>query len=145
MKVLIALILCISLTSMANAQVEQEDQDVFIKTEEQIIRDLKLLNLEVEKTKLQLKKQQMLTKLNKLTDVVEIKEPNAVTSGVCVTSVLLSTQNKVAMLTINGEHERVIEKQKLMDNSIVKEIKADGVLLEDADGKSNFIKLVKGN
>jgi hypothetical protein len=127
----------------AKDALEQDDEDARdlkalrdqMNKERGIQQQIKLHNLELERTKVQLEQEKALAEMNQLrkTNLGIVRDPNG--NGTValpdIKLIFLSSSEKVreAILTINGTNYTVKEGDKPLDNILVKTIKEKGALI----------------
>ena len=125
-----------------NQQDDLEEVNDFINQENEKLKDIKLLNLDLEKVGIELKRREIEQKIAQLDKTEGILAPTQDSSGdiklskpqVRLVGVFESASKKQAVLSINGEHINVKEGQEVED-IVVKTIKPQGVTIQYQDGQ----------
>jgi|GEM_PF-6200593 len=130
---------------------EQESQQIddFIQKENEKLKDIKLLNLDLERSSLELKKreiEQKITQINKSEDPLPISnhenatEVKLIKPTLKLLGIFESMGKKQALLNINGTNMNVKEGQNI-NGMIVKSINQQGVVMEYEDESSLQLNL----
>ena len=132
-----------SIDSSSNDTKFQQMSD-FIEEEDEKLKELKLLNLDLQKSDLLLKKKEIDQKINQLGRNENLSvfkegrvesEVQEIVPSVKLVSIFLSDSSKKAILNINGVNIAVSEGQQF-DSFVTESIDAQKVLLEFEDGQS---------
>lgn len=126
-----------------------ELEDPFIEDEAKKIREIKLLSLDVQKTDLELKRQQMLVKMQKINNQTEshiVHEQGNMQKmiNVVVKSILIAGTKKLAVMGVNNKYFTVSEQQHFSEGLVIKAIEADKVQVQYLDGRVEDIYYTKG-
>lgn len=133
---------------------EQEDEfekiDEFIRKENEKVKDIKLLNLDLEKAGLILKKKEIDQKIDQLRKAESSgfvktneheEEAKLLMPNIRLVSIFASASLKRAVLNINGVNNNVKEGQKI-GNVIIANINSENVMVKYSDGQTEEISFL---
>ncbi len=131
--------------SMENSEDFQfQEMNDFINQENEKIKDIKLLNLDLQKADLELKKREIEQKIDRLSKVsmpmIKRDDTNgsAVDIGIPilkVISIFVSDNNKKAVISFNGVNRQVHEGDKIESYNI-QNIDPQRVIIKDSNGQT---------
>ena len=127
---------------------EFEQMKDFMQQEDERLKAIKILNLDLERANLELKKKEVESKLAVLNqDHVFLPEALKLPSSSLqpmvfkVNGVFLTEKIRLAMININGTSTQVAEGQLMREGVLVKRINPEAVTLEYPDGKQEILSV----
>lgn len=125
---------------------QYEHMRQFIREENEKIKDIKLLNLDLERASLTLKKKEIESKLAKLSKTQDVymnpmSAASNTRSSYSLAGVFMTEKYKEALMNVGGALVHVREGQAVDEHVKIKQIKQDSVTLERADGTVLAVKL----
>ena len=130
-----------ALAATPDADKEFEQMDEFVRQENERLKAIKLLSLDLQWADLELRKRKIESKLAALTrGPVALPSANSEKTILKVAGIFLSEGRKEALVDINGTRHAVSEGESLVGQMLVKQISSDEVVLEYPDGRQHNLK-----
>jgi hypothetical protein len=126
--------------------VEQDFQQMkeFIQQENDRMKEIRILNLDLERADLELRKKEIETKLagmNKNGRVITSGFSAAAKPVLKVTGIFVNGVDRQVLMNVDGVNIQVKEGESVRQGVIIKKITSDTVLLQYADGKNETIAM----
>ena len=125
---------------------DTQSMDVFLNEEQARLKDIKLLNLDLEKASLEFKKKELQSKTAQLAHVPEIPSVSAMDNNreplkpvVKLIGLTVNGGFKQALIQSNGILYTVKEGEAFADGLSVKSIASDKISIQHTDGKEEQI------
>ena len=129
------------------AEEDYSSMKKFIQQEDERLKDIKILSLDVEKTELEFKKKEILAKMSGLNQGHEQERSNSLSKpldnvlDVHLAGVLINGNDKLAFINFNGKVLTVREGEEFGDQIKALEITSEQVCLQYPDGKKQILKV----
>ncbi len=129
---------------MEKIDADLEEMHDFMRQENERLKVIKMLNLDVERADLELKKREIevkIVELNKGQGSAAVLPAVATGSVLKVAGIFMNGEMREALMDLDGVHVSVHEGQKLNNGIVIKKISADEVLIQHEDGQEEGIGL----
>ncbi|MBI4310085.1 MAG: hypothetical protein HY591_07130, partial [Candidatus Omnitrophica bacterium] len=113
----------------------------FLQQENERVKAIKILNLDLEHANLELKKKEIEVKLAELnkTGVAVNLSSNPGSPSMGVSGIFVSGTDRWALMNIDGVRVQVKPGQAMRDGMVIKEINADAVIVRHRDARKETI------
>ena len=135
-------------TPKSNEHIDRDFQQMkdFMSEENERLKTLKILNLDLERAGLELKQKEIQVKMIKLNKEGGVLDSNAVVSVksskpmVKITSIFLNDEGKEAVINVDGLNLNAHEGEQIASGIAIKKITPETVTVQYADGQIQELK-----
>lgn len=118
-----------------------EQMKEFMRQEDERIKTIKILNLDLERANLELKKGEVAVKIAAIGPSSSLSTGTSKPASPKLCGIFAQDNNKEALINVSGVYIQAGEGEALRDGVLVKKIGPEAVLLEYPDGKKETIEL----